>query len=124
MRVRSMRWSLRRILSWRVTRARDGSGIARRWKKARNPRNIESSRARHLSGKVSRKSKPGSKNDPPPNRMGIFDAFRKEEVTNSKVLVCQLGPNFEEFLKSDFRVYKRFYPGASSATFTTVAELR
>jgi hypothetical protein len=56
--------------------------------------------------------------------MGIFDAFRKEEVTNSKVLVCQLGTNFDEPLKSDLRVYKRFYPTASSATFTTVSELR
>jgi hypothetical protein len=56
--------------------------------------------------------------------MGIFDAFRKEEVTGSKVLVCQLGTNFDEPLKSDLRVYKRFYPAASSATFTTVAELR
>jgi hypothetical protein len=56
--------------------------------------------------------------------MGIFDAFRKEAVTNSKVLVCQLGTSFDEPLKSDLRVYKRFYPSASSATFTTVAELR
>lgn len=56
--------------------------------------------------------------------MGIFDAFRKDEVTGSKVLVCQLGTSFDEFLKSDLRVYKRFYPTASSATFTTVAELR
>ncbi len=56
--------------------------------------------------------------------MGIFDVFRKEEVTGSKVLVCQLGTTFDEPLKSDLRVYKRFYPAASSATFTTVAELR
>ena len=56
--------------------------------------------------------------------MGIFDSFRKEEVSNSKVLVCQLGTSFDEHLKSDLRVYKRFYPSASSATFTSVAELR
>jgi hypothetical protein len=60
--------------------------------------------------------------------MGIFDAFRKEEVTGSKVLVCQLGTGlgttFDEPLKSDLRVYKRFYPAASGATFTSVAELR
>jgi hypothetical protein len=56
--------------------------------------------------------------------MGIFDAFRKEEVTNTKVLVCQLGTKFEEEMKSDLRVYKRFYPAATSATFTTIAELR
>lgn len=60
--------------------------------------------------------------------MGIFDSFRKEEVTGSKVLVCQLAPDlrprFDEQLKSDLRVYQRFFPSASSATFTTVAELR
>jgi hypothetical protein len=60
--------------------------------------------------------------------MGLFDSFRKEEITNTKVLVAQLGSaqgtKFDEELKSDLRVYKRFYPAASSATFTTVAELR
>jgi hypothetical protein len=56
--------------------------------------------------------------------MGLFDSFRKEEVTGSKVLVCQLGATFDEHLKSDLRVYKRFYPAASGATFTSVAELR
>jgi len=61
--------------------------------------------------------------------MGIFDAFRKEEVTGSKVLVFQLAgadlrPKFDEQVKSDLRVYQRFYPSASSAMFTTVAELR
>jgi hypothetical protein len=60
--------------------------------------------------------------------MGIFDAFRKEEVTGTKVLVCQLGPDlkpkFDEPLKSDLRVYQRFYPSASSAMFTSVAEVR
>ena len=56
--------------------------------------------------------------------MGIFDAFRKEEVTGTKVLVAQLSPKFDEHLKSDLRVYKRFYPSATNATFMTVAELR
>jgi len=64
--------------------------------------------------------------------MGIFDAFKKEEVTGSKVLVAQLAAGnatgvqikFDEELKSDLRVYKRFYPAASGATFTSVAELR
>jgi hypothetical protein len=60
--------------------------------------------------------------------MGIFDSFRKEEITGTKVLVGQLGTGqgtkFDEELKSDLRVYKRFYPSATSATFTTVAELR
>ena len=60
--------------------------------------------------------------------MGIFDAFRKEEVIGTRVLVGQLGSGqgtrFDEELKSDLRVYKRFYPAASSAVFTTVAEVR
>jgi hypothetical protein len=56
--------------------------------------------------------------------MGLFDAFRKDEVTGTRVLVGQLGTKFDEHLKSDLRVYKRFYPAASSATFTTVAEMR
>ncbi len=60
--------------------------------------------------------------------MGLFDSFRKEEIINSKVLVAQLGSaqgaKYGEEQKSDLRVYKRFYPAASSATFTTVAELR
>jgi hypothetical protein len=60
--------------------------------------------------------------------MGIFDRFSKEEVSGTKVLVGQLGTGqgakFDEEQKSDLRVYKRFYPSASTATFTTVAELR
>jgi hypothetical protein len=60
--------------------------------------------------------------------MGLFDSFKKEEVAGTKVLVGQLGTGqgakFDEELKADLRVYKRFYPAASSATFTTVAELR
>jgi hypothetical protein len=56
--------------------------------------------------------------------MGLFDAFRKEEITSTKVLVCQLGANFDEPLKSDLRVYKRFYPTAEGANFASVADLR
>lgn len=60
--------------------------------------------------------------------MGIFDRFSKEEVNGTKVLVGQLGTGqgakFDEEQKSDLRVYKRFYPAATSSTFTTIAELR
>jgi hypothetical protein len=56
--------------------------------------------------------------------MGLFDAFRKEEVTGAKVLVCQLGAGFDDEIKSDLRVYKRFYPNTSTGAYTTVAELR
>jgi len=56
--------------------------------------------------------------------MGLFDAFRKEEVTGSKVLVCHLDGGFDDEMKSDLRVYERFYPNTSSGAYTTVAELR
>jgi hypothetical protein len=56
--------------------------------------------------------------------MGLFDAFRKEEITATKVLVCQLGSDFDEPLKSDLRVYKRFYPDTVSSTCTSLADLR
>src|SRR5258708_15422518 len=55
--------------------------------------------------------------------MGIFDAFRKEEVAGSKVLVCQLGTKFDEQIKSDLRVYKRFYPTVTCSTLNSVADL-
>jgi hypothetical protein len=56
--------------------------------------------------------------------MGLFDSFRKDEVVGSKALVCQLGTKFDEHLKSDLRVYKRYYPAAASATFSSIADLR
>src|SRR3984957_544681 len=56
--------------------------------------------------------------------MGLFDSLRKEEITATKVLVCQLGTNFDEPFKSDLRVYKRFYPATTSSTFTSIADLR
>jgi hypothetical protein len=56
--------------------------------------------------------------------MGLFDAFRKEEVTGAKVLVCQLGAGFDDEIKSDLRVYKRFYPNTSTGAYTAVADLR
>jgi hypothetical protein len=56
--------------------------------------------------------------------MGLFDSFRKEEIADTKILVCQLGNRFDDELKSDLRVYKRFYPNAASASFNSVAALR
>ncbi len=56
--------------------------------------------------------------------MGIFDAFRKEEIAGSKVLVCQLGTAFDDEIRSDLRVYKRFFSTAASAVFSSVADLR
>ncbi|HVI07787.1 MAG TPA: hypothetical protein VND65_05785, partial [Candidatus Binatia bacterium] len=37
---------------------------------------------------------------------------------------CQLGTQFDEHLKSDLRVYRRYYPSAANATFTSMAEVR
>ena len=55
--------------------------------------------------------------------MGLLDLFRKEEVTGSKVLVCSLGPQFADWLKSDTQVYKRFYPATTSTTFASIEQL-
>jgi hypothetical protein len=56
--------------------------------------------------------------------MGIFDVFRKEEVVGSKVLVCQFGNRFDEQIKSDLRVYQRFYPTVVNLTFASIADLK
>jgi hypothetical protein len=56
--------------------------------------------------------------------MGLFDAFRKDEVVGAKALVCALGNSFEELRKNDERIYKRRYPATTSAKVNTVAELR
>lgn len=56
--------------------------------------------------------------------MGLLDAFRKDEVTGTKVLVCALGPKFEDARKNDEKIYKRYYPASTSASVTTLAELR
>jgi hypothetical protein len=55
--------------------------------------------------------------------MGILDLFRKDEVTGSKVLVCSLGAKFDDSLRSDTQVYKRFYPSTTSTTFTSIEQL-
>ena len=55
--------------------------------------------------------------------MGLLDAFRKDEVVGTKVLVCALGADFEELRKNDERIYKRFYPATTSLTVNTVTEL-
>ena len=56
--------------------------------------------------------------------MGLLDAFRKDEVVGTKVLVCALGAKHEELRKNDERIYKRFYPATTSSVATTIAELR
>ncbi|HTS37973.1 MAG TPA: hypothetical protein VMH04_20015 [Candidatus Solibacter sp.] len=56
--------------------------------------------------------------------MGLFDAFRKDEVVGTKVLVCALGGDFEELRKNDERIYKRFYPTTITQTAQTVDELK
>ena len=56
--------------------------------------------------------------------MGLFDAFRKDEVVGAKVLVCALGAKFDDLRKNDERIYKRFYPATTSLTANTLTELR
>lgn len=50
--------------------------------------------------------------------MGLLDAFRKDEVVGTKVLVCALGAQHEELRKNDERIYKRFYPNTTSSVST------
>lgn len=55
--------------------------------------------------------------------MGILDLFRKDEINGSKVLVCSLNPRFDDSLKSDSQVYKRFYPSTTATTFSDAQQL-
>ena len=56
--------------------------------------------------------------------MGLLDAFRKDEVVGTKVLICAVGANFEDLQKNDERIYKRFYPSTTSVTASNLAELK
>lgn len=56
--------------------------------------------------------------------MGLFDAFRKDEVVGAKVLVCALDTKHEELGKNDERIYRRIYPATTSFVASTVAELK
>jgi hypothetical protein len=56
--------------------------------------------------------------------MGLLDAFRKDEVTGAKVLVCGLDPKFDELRNSDERKYKRFYPATTAVAAASLAEVR
>ena len=55
--------------------------------------------------------------------MGILDLFRRDDITGSKVLVCSLDPKFDDWLRSDGQVYKRFYPSTTWTTFTSIQQL-
>lgn len=56
--------------------------------------------------------------------MGLLDAFRKDEVAGTKVLVCAMGAQHEDLRKNDERIYRRFYPQTTSFVATAIAELR
>lgn len=56
--------------------------------------------------------------------MGLLDAFKKDEVVGTKVLVCALGGDFDGFPKKDEGTYRRFYPATTALSATTVAELK
>jgi hypothetical protein len=55
--------------------------------------------------------------------MGLFDAFKKDEVVGTKVVVCALGGSFDDLPKKDEGTYKRFFTTTGLAV-TTVAELK
>jgi len=56
--------------------------------------------------------------------MGLLDAFRKDEVAGTKVLVCAMGAQHDDLRKNDERIYRRFYPSTTTLVATSVAELR
>ncbi len=56
--------------------------------------------------------------------MGLFDAFKKEEVVGTKILVCTLdGARFQSLLNSDSQQYKRLYPATSANVFPAAPAL-
>jgi hypothetical protein len=56
--------------------------------------------------------------------MGLFDAFKKEEVVGTKILACTLdGARFQSLLNSDSQQYKRLYPATSANVFAGVPAL-
>jgi hypothetical protein len=55
--------------------------------------------------------------------MGLFDLFRKDEVTGTKVLVCALDARFNPLMEADGRVYKRFYPATATQLLSGIPEL-
>ncbi|GAC1433198.1 MAG: hypothetical protein NVS1B11_12940 [Terriglobales bacterium] len=54
--------------------------------------------------------------------MGLLDFF-KDEVFGSKVLVCSLDHQFDEFVKTDSQIYKLFYPSTEVVVFDSGREL-
>jgi hypothetical protein len=55
--------------------------------------------------------------------MGLLDRFRKEEIKGTRVLLASLDPNLEELLAADRKVYQRFYPATTNASFNSLAQL-
>jgi|SRR5436305_1674380 len=56
--------------------------------------------------------------------MGLLDAFRKDEVVGTKVLICALDAKFEDLRKNDERIYRRFYPNTTSLVAASIADFR
>jgi hypothetical protein len=47
----------------------------------------------------------------------IFNAFRKDEVVGTKVIVCSLYENYQDLVKADAEIYRRFYPATAATSF-------
>jgi hypothetical protein len=56
--------------------------------------------------------------------MGLLDAFKKDEVVGTKVLICALGGDFEGLPKKDEGTYRRFYPATTALNATSVADVK
>jgi len=55
--------------------------------------------------------------------MGLFDAFKKEEVVGTKVLVCSVDARFSQPMNSDSQMYKRLYPATVANVFSNLDQL-
>jgi len=56
--------------------------------------------------------------------MGLLDAFRKDEVVGTRVLVCDLSAKHADLVKNDERIYRRFYPATTGLSATSVSDFR
>jgi hypothetical protein len=57
--------------------------------------------------------------------MGILDFFRKnrDEVNGAKVLVCALHNRFDDLLKGDSEIYRRYYRATTTAVLPSIQAL-
>jgi hypothetical protein len=58
--------------------------------------------------------------------MALGDWFRRrtrEEILGSKILVCGLGPQFQQLVSADAEIYARYYRSLETTTFSEIQGL-